>query len=697
MSERENWLSIKEPRRFCEAVMARFESRERQLKASRLHNSAQAAWGAYYRRDKRGAALEFAGPKGEIVSIEPSVFRQKVQSRIALIAVTPQDVEAIAENTDPDSQAQCKLGVGLVRHYQSEHHLGQMRLEAYEQAAICAETYLHAPWDASKGEPAIAAADGMSALPGGEFSFSLRSIYDVWIDKTGDNPRNPRACIGRERMNRWDSITRWPKHEEALRKAAPYVDCMGGWGYDDATRQQSDSDLDDTIAVYFVYALPSPSLPDGLQAVILDEMTMLEEPSALGYARCPLFPLVLSRTMFNGDGYSNHFGGLEVAQARGALISTWLSNIRAYGLMRMLVPRKANVSRAQIQNGLAAIEYDHVDGDGNQLPDPRAWMLSAPTSSPEMFTAEAQLAQLQDAIQGDSPVARGDTSATKGDSGAKVAALFSASQQVAAPDVRALFAWEQDVFNHILQTLQRYATTERLVVIAGSAHQHTAERFSAERIRRVRRIKVRQPDPARDSFAGRQAMAEILKGAQDLAERQMLSALMTTGNADVLTDSTESARLVIERENEALRNANGPVPEALKTDQHREHFAKHTADLNSDNVRGNPDLRARYEQHLAQHIARLTPMHPEYAGDDVLAMTGQQPLAPPTTPPGMGVPGQPQGPRKGGDGGGGGKGAQQPSEPPDGGSKPGQAGMPKDPTSGQRMPGAPPPPPVTGG
>lgn len=695
------WWQVKEDEDFCAEVLRRMEWRKKRLMSSKLHRAVQAAWAANYQRDKSGALLEFTGTKGEVVQLEPAVFRQKIQARLALIAQTPQDVEAIAENTDPESQAQCRLAVGVIKHYQSHAHLSDLRLERYEQALICAESYLHAPWDETKGEPGIASADGQGAMPEGDFTFALRSLYDVYFDSTSADIRRPREWIVREQINRWDALAKWPHLEEKLLTAEPYSRCWADWKYDSAMRASEDEAIDDSIAVYYVYGERSAAAPDGFSAVVLDETTIVEPRAGLGYKRAPVFPLIPSRVMFLPEGYSNHFGGLALAQARAGEISTIVSNHRQFGLLRAGIPRGANISKQHAMHGLAIFEYDHVNADGVPVPGPRDWLMGMPSTAAELFAGESLLAQLQDAVQGDSPVQRGDTAATKGDSGAKVAALFSASQQVAAPDVRALYASEQDLFNHIVTTLQERATTERVVMLAGQANEWTARKFKGSDIARVYTVRVRQPDPSRDSFQGRNVMAEILKGAKDPAERQMLSALMTTGNVDVMLDPLENARLECERENEQLRDPSQPIPEALKYDNHAEHLAKHFAEARALPVREDMALRDRFEQHCAAHIARLTPGHPEYAGDEILRLTGQQPLAPLGTPPGQGPNAQhdntPPGakgapPPSNGKGGNGSAG-----KPPEGASTPGQAGMPENPATGERMRGAPPPPPVTGG
>lgn len=705
MTARENWLTIEDPKKFCVETMRRYHAREKRLKSSGQHASAQACWRANYRKDKGGAALEFAGPKGEIVSLTPSVFRRGIQERRSLVDRIPQDVEGIAKNTDAESQAQSRLAVGLIKHYRTQCHLDALGMDTYEQALVCAEAYMHVPWDPSKGEERMADSSGTGAVREGDFEFSQLSLYDVAHERTGKKKRRPGWWIVRERENRFDAIARWPEAEEALLKAPPYSECMKDWDYDGAMRTSEDSDLDDDVAIFYVYGEKSASVPDGVQAIVLDEQTLLEAPAALDYDTCPVFGLVLSRVMFTDDAYSDHFGALEIAQARGAEISTIMSNHKGWGLMRGGIPRKANASKAAVSHGLSLFDYDHVDPDNPQgaaLPPPSSWLLPGPTTSAELFAGAALLAKLQDDVQGGSPVQRGDTEATKNDSGAKVAALFSASQQVAATDVRAFFGWRRELYNHVLKTLQAKATTERVVMIAGIANEYTATVYTAEKLRPIDRIDLRDPDPARDSFTGRMATAEVLKGAKDEQERQMLRAIMSTGNVETVTGGPEDARIRIEREHELLRDLTQDPPVALETDPHPEEIAKHRIAMSSDSVRRDPEKVARHKQHIAEHVNFITPDHPSFIGLPYCAAFGIEPLPPHSMPAAADAAQKQAGKPAGGAQGAAGKppsagGAGSNSELPEGGSKPGQPGMPKDPTTGARMQGAPPPPAMTGG
>ncbi len=709
MAKRENWLTLTDEKKFCGETLRRFKHRSKRIKGTKQHASVQAAWCALYRKEKNGAALEFAGPKGEMVKLTPAVFRSRVQERVALAARTPQDIEPIAKNTDAQSQDACQLGKGLIKHYQTEEHLDALFLEQYEQALACSEAYMHAPWDESKGTElgSMANAEGTGVVPAGDFDFDLPSLYDVAFATSGGQRAQRKRrdwWIVRKPMNRFAALQLPGLPQEtldAIESAPAYCDSMKEWGFDEAGRSNEDGELDDCIAVYQVYGERTAMLPDGLDALVLDETRWLKKPTPLNYARAPVFPLVPSSVMFVDEGFSNHWGGLDLAQARGGALSSILTNVKNGGIDRVFPPRKANASQPGRGSGASVIEWDHFDEDSKTLvPAPATWAVGNEPMGSEPFQAEGLLAKLQDETQGGNPVQRGDVEATKGDSGAKVAALNSVSQQVAAPDIRALFRCMRDVYNHIVSTMQRRATIERTVLIAGKANEFTATTFNNEKLRPIARIELRQPDPSRDSFEGRQVTVELVKNCKDERERQMVLSVLNTGNTDVATEDEEKSRIRIDREIEDLSDLTKPPPRARETDPHNEEIAKHVKAMNSDHVRLDDARYKRHKDHLAEHANFITPDHPSFIGLPFCSAFGVEPLPPWSMDPaadaadkqaqggaGGKAPQQKQG-APAGDGGG---------ELPKGGSKPGKAGMPKDPTTGQRMEGAPPPAAVTGG
>ena len=117
--------------------------------------------------------------------------------------------------------------------------------------------------------------------------------------------------------------------------------------------------------------------------------------------------------------------------------------------------------------------------------------------------------------------------------------------------------------------------------------------------------------------------------------------VINTGNIDVLYEGDMNEILLIKKENEILMSGKPVMAELL--DQHAEHIMEHRTVMADPDLRMNPDLRMVVQQHIQEHIDYLRNVDP-----DLLMLTGQQPLQPPTPPLGMapppGMPPMPQGP-----------------------------------------------------
>lgn len=702
-----NWLALPTfGADFTAAAIERFGSREERLKDSHLADRMKRSWCEYYLRDEKGGCsagidkskLNLEGERGEIIDLSPAIYRQKIQSRISLAVQTPPATEAVALNTDSKSQRQCRLALGVIDYYRTVHHVEDLRLERFEMSSVLAESYLHVRWDKQKGK-AVGVDDSKKGKDGkgslvyeGDFAFSLRAPHDVWFDSSSTDLRRPRAWVVREPVNRFDLLAQFGEDSKeiklAVERAEPYSASMKSWDFD-----SSDDQFDDSIAVFFVYAERSPSLPNGRFAMLIDAdgvPPLLDGP--MPQSRAGVFPLMSSKVLFRNEGHTNNFGGLAIAQAYGGALSTILSNQASFALLRMLMARESGVIPHHLMLGLGAVEYNARDKQGQPLPPPQ--VLGGLQSPPELFTTVDILAALADLVMGDSAARRGDPDALKGDSGSKVAAMYSAAEQLAAADIRALVRSDEEVFNFMLEVLRDHATAERLVIIAGKSQRHAVEQFKGDMIKDVLRVIIRNPDPARDTFQGKMGQAELYKGVTDPKELERLDAVLNTGRIEVATEDEEQRRLCLEDENDALADderdpAIGP-PLVDKYDRHLEHIASHAAQRNDPRVRNNPAAMKRIEIHNQGHMDALTPDSPTFAGFEVLAVTGQKPLPPRTAPPPIAKgapPGAPPPPKTGG--------GDEPAGPMQhAGQAPKPPSMPKNPNTGAEQPGSPPPPPV---
>lgn len=646
---------------FAKAAIARFDAAQKRLRKSKRHDRIQRAWQMLYARDKDGSCdnthINRKGAQGEILTCNVNRFARILRDQQTDIRNSPPNFEPEAINSSAKAQDAAKLARGILEWYSKELHLNEHRVHRVELLQIATEAVQHLRWDPLEGRE-IAVEDVEEPDPEGDertedekaekrrvvyegdFACSVRSLYDYAIDPTSPDPRRPRWSIVREPMDRYDAIRNFVDAEpaddaeakrdkegrrRAILAAEPWSKRLCDWKYED-----DEVDFDDSIAVFYVYGERSSSCPEGRQAIVLDEKTCLVDgPMTEVHAGVFLQRArdVLFRT---NEATADAFDGLPISEAHGAMVTTMLSNVDAFGLQRMLSANESNVDVNMLQNGLANITFQAYM-PGSQQPIPPPSMLAATPMSPDVFSLEALLSQSLDMVLGGSAVRRGDPEATKGDSGSKAALLYSASQTASSPLVTSTLAVDAEIATWMIASLSQHVTTERLTTIVGEKNASIAREFVGTDLNEVRKVTVKPANAARDTFEGRMALSELLAGKPP-EERDMILALVNTGQVESVTEPDESERMLIERENADLLDAKKDAPIVNSWDMHQQHVHYHKAGFADPDLRRDPERLKRLMQHCAEHVGALSPGSPNFAGFDVLTLTGQQPLLPPPMP-----------------------------------------------------------------
>ena len=702
---------------FASAVIDRRDAFQKRLKSSKRHDRIKRMWSTVFMRDSDGncdeTEISSGGRKGETLFVTPNRLGRLVRDHVTMVEQTKSLPEPMAANSDAESQDQVALAKGIIEHYKREADLEGVKSERAFVAEICGDSYLHVPWDADagqevavadgapqaapvEGEPAVAAGDD-EAEPAeeqappeqrivyeGDFRFSVRTPYDVSYERSTTKRKKPRWWFVDEPENRYDLLAQVQEEvtdPEQLKRLEHAIMDAPAWTarITDLEFDKETDEYDDAICVTYVYVETCRACPAGRYAKVLDKKTVLHD-SPLGEPRAPVFALSQGNVVFRNEPTTPNHDGLPLADALTAQMSTILSNHANHGMVRTFAARLSNLSPAELDEGASMINYDHVDKAGNAIPPPTPW--APDPGSPQLFDFYRLLAGELDLVAGGSDVQRGDADATKGDSGSKVAALFAAAQNIGSSFVAAVLRSEQELYTFLVDSLKRHATSKRVISIVGEHSTFQAKEYTGDRLEKITRVVVKQADAMRDTLQGRLAMVELLADKTPAQQRQAI-AIMNTGIPDSIMDEMEPARILLERENEELRNPEADMPVIMPNDPHQEHWVSHMNQLNSPDVRRNKAIYQRVLDHAIEHENKLDPMHPKFAGTTALLMSGQQPLptgvAPgvPTPPPKLNQQAGEQ--PKGGDG---------PPKPDGSPSKPGLPGapqMPVNPVNGERM------------
>lgn len=724
MKEREEksfWAAI-EPLspRFAEAVMQRFDAGIEHLKTSNRHARIQRAWSKVYSRGAHGhvddTEISAGGNNGEVLHVSTKRFARLLRDQIALVVQTPPDYEPMALNTDHESQAQVALVQGIMLWYRQVADLSRLRVDQARMSLMATEGWKHIRWEPTEGqrirkdpqsgrisvggpqpEPYLVDNDGAQQYQG-DFVFSVRSPYEVVCDRTSPNRNRPRWVIVKEPASRWDLLAELEadfakrKDGEELKQAildAPvWTNALAEMGFEDSSAEE----YDDSIPVYWVYVERCAALPDGVKARVLDDRFTLNG-GPLDEDRAGVLRLAPEDTLFTSEGHSHMHDGMGIDDVHSAQFTTMVGNHDNFGQQRVLTPRMAMLKPTALQNGLTAVEYDHYDTK-HGIPIPKPEMLASVEGSSTLLEFYESIGAELDTTLGGSGAQRGDPSATRGDSGAKVAALLAAVQSVSSAFLQNVIDLDGEEATFIIGSLRRHATVERVTTLVGRNQTHAAKMFVGSDLDKIPRVLVRRPNPARDTFAGRMQLADMMLQAPPELRTQ-LEALIVTGRLETITESPEMQRVHLERENQMLLDLKAPPPTVYAGEPHLEHIKHHTLVTYSPEVRNSPELMARVNQHNQEHLDAITMGAETYAGDALLMATGQKPIGH-IAPDGSFLPGppaRPGGPEEGAAPQGGPKGLP-PGGPPAGGAQGPRPGSPAGPVEASapdlpRMPKAP--------
>jgi hypothetical protein len=177
-------------------------------------------------------------------------------------------------------------------------------------------------------------------------------------------------------------------------------------------------------------------------------------------------------------------------------------------------------------------------------------------------------------------------------------------------------------------------------------------------IKDVKRVVVDVGNPLARTTAGRVQMAEQLAQMNLLKNPQQYFMVIETGRIDTMIEGDISDLMLIKRENEWLMEGRDVFAALL--DKHSVHIMEHQSVINDPELRQNPELLAKVQAHIQEHIDILRTADP-----DLLMLIGQQPLQSPQAPQQPPMPAPP-----GGQGGEGGEGGPAPAPAPGPGGSP---------------------------
>lgn len=538
--------------------MERVEKRRQWLWSSGIARRWMKSYRAYYglADSADSSELAFVGKQGELVSAKANHYRALVQQTLNMTTAQKPAVTPVASNTDYDSLAETQLASGLLDYYWKTKRLFGLWKRAVELALVMSEGNILRKWDVNAGEDEAADLESGTTVKQGDLVFSVLSPLDVTRDTGVTSADKSQWVITEERQNRHDLIATAPSPEVAEKLRAIKDDFSKRTTAIRIGAEASDVETDQ-ISVYTLFHAKTDALPQGRMMVLASaECVLFDGP--LPYKRIPVDRIAPGELLGTAFGYSTMFDLLGLQEGVDMLTSIPLTNQSAFGVQNILMPEDSNISRKDLGGGLNVIKYAVKNGVALK---PEALQL---TSTPaEVFAFRTEIRSDMQTISGNNSVTMGNVDRQM--SGAAMALQASMSLQYHSGLQDSAAALVEDMDTGIIETLQLYATSERVAAIAGKSETYTLVSFTAEKLSNITRVTVEPVNPLTKTQQGRLEIAQMLMNQGSVTPKQFLT-FINSGKLEPLFENEQANLLRIRKDKEMLMQGKKPTP--LVTDTH---------------------------------------------------------------------------------------------------------------------------------
>lgn len=610
MRDREEYFANKEAGDTARIVLGKAERWFHSLDVNGYLDKLKEAWsayhGAYYTDVGSGHRITFSGEQGELTNLPVNHYRNICRHILTMVTANRPSMEARATNTDYKSLVQTKLANGLLDYYMREKRLEDFLYRAIEYAIVFGSGYIKMEWNATSGDIYDYNEETDSAIYEGDVKFANLSPFDVVFDSTKEDSSQHDWVLCRSFKNRFDLAAKYPELSDRILRMETKGENQrynfGGTFYDES----------DDIAVYEFYHKRTESMPDGRYVLFVDSDVVLNDAS-MPYRDLPIYRVSPADILGTPYGYSDTFDILPIQDAINSMYSAVLSNQNAFAVQNVISPRGADVDIEQISSSLNFIEYNPIGGA-----KPEALNLLA--TSPETYKFIEILERTIETISGVNSVSRGNPESSL-QSGNALALVQSMALQFVSGLQQSYVKMIEDVGTGLINMLKDFAAVPRVAMIVGESNRSYMKEFNGDNLSNVNRVIVDVGNALARTTAGRVQMAEQLLQMGLIRTPEQYISVMNTGKLETMTDGIDKQLLLTKAENEKMLAGEDVM--AVFTEKHSIHIKEHSDVLADPDLKNDPELVIRVQNHIQEHINLLRNTDP-----DILALNGEQPLAP---------------------------------------------------------------------
>lgn len=447
----------------------------------KLKRMYRAYHGSYYTVDgSDGHEISFSGEQGELAQLPVNHFRNIAEHIIVMTTSNRPVMQTRAVNTDYKSLRQTILANNILDYYMREKRLEEYFHKAVTYSIVLGAGFIKIDWNSTSGEIYDYIEETKTEIREGDIEFSNLSPFDVVFDSTKENQDHDWVLV-RTWKNKYSLAAKYPELKEKILSLKTKSDLEK---YRFSFNINSGTEFTDDVPVYEFYHKKDDSLPDGRYIRFLDSDIILHD-IPMPYRVLPIFRISPGDILGTPYGYSPLFDLLPLQEAINCLYSIILSNQNAFGVQNIWVPPGSNLNISSVEGGLNVIE-------SQQRPEP----INLTNTPKEIFEFVQLLEAKMETLSGVNSVSRGNAdNLGSNPSGAAMALIQSMAIQFMSGLQNSYVKMVENVGTALIKVLQDYASTPRLIAIAGKKNRTYMKEFTSEDISSISRVVVDMGNP----------------------------------------------------------------------------------------------------------------------------------------------------------------------------------------------------------
>jgi hypothetical protein len=510
--------------------------------------------------------------------------RSMTRQLVTLVTKNPLSAKVMAEVMNNNIMDVMKLGNAVTSQIIETQRLDHKKKQLTECAIVSGIAFTYTRMRTDKGDQEPILDDDGAVVYNGAIDITVHTPFDVYYDSTIPNWDDIPWVEVRTMKNRWDLIAQFPELESEILALPAAATTAGVRSWFERVTQN-----DDMVYCWEMYVRPCAAIPRGRMLFYAGEKCVFYDDHNR-YECIPIEPMIPEQVMGTTLGYPQFTNLMACQEMFDNTISAQATNISAFAVQNVSVPRSANVNVSEI-GGMRFTFYTPQNIPGGGKPE----ALNLMSSSPENFKFADYMENQMMKMSNLNAALRG-TPQPGATSGVAIATLSANAIEFTTTLQEAMNDCLSRTLKHAINCLVTFGENiERYVMLNGTNNTQMAKPYTGADLKSIAGIKITMQNPLMQTIAGRLEIGEKLLQMPKEIWGEYVS-ILEGQPLNRLTQDEISEDDLIEAENEAL--GKGQQVPSLITDDHAKHIKKHAASLNDPRIR----LEGQYNQIFLEHI-----------------------------------------------------------------------------------------------